>query len=141
MTRDRLMPPSHVEIDPWLVRAYAGYTYSAHTERNYYADHPEHALGYDYILESGRSYMVGTETPMPEYLRTHRRPMRTWQKLAYQWCMANPDRTLVLRSDRHEWNVYKRGDCVEFGLPHQDLGGERHYVSQTGSSMILVNVD
>lgn len=94
-------------------------------------------------LESGRSYLVGDDVPMSEFLRRHTSALTTWQRQAYLWCLANPLRCLVLRSTapRREYEVRKRGDYVEIGLPHQDWGGERHWITRDGKRKVLVNVD
>ena len=92
-------------------------------------------------LESGRSYLCGASTPMTQFLKAHTSSLNWWQKMAYAWCMANPSKKLVLISKKLEWSIYKRGEYVEFGLPHQDKGGEKHWISQNGKSRVLVNVD
>lgn len=93
------------------------------------------------IIECGRSYMVGTGTPMKEYLSSHSSPLSKWQKLAYDWAIQNPGLILEVETKTHDWQVYLRGEYVEFALPHQDRGGERHYVTRDGKNKVLVNVD
>jgi len=98
---------------------------------------------WDAAVESGRSYLVGIETPMKEFLRRHTSSMSEWQKLAYDWCLANPNSRLVLKSAKpsFEYHAYKRGEYVEIGLPHQEAGGEKHWISRDGKRKVLVNVD
>lgn len=98
-------------------------------------------FSWDESLRCGRSYLVGPDVPMSEFIKSHRSPLSKWQKLAYAWALANPSEKLVVRGAKNEWEVYVRGEYVEFGLPHHDAGGERHYVSKDGKSKILVNVD
>lgn len=96
---------------------------------------------WDKIIECGRSYMVGTATSMKEYLRSHSSPLSRWQKLAYSWALQNPDSILEVDTKTHHWRVYLRGEYVEFALPHQSYGGEKHYVTRDGKTNFLVNVD
>lgn len=93
------------------------------------------------IIECGRSYMVGTGTPMKEYLRSHSSPLSKWQKAAFDWVLQNPTSILEVNTKTHHWQVYLRGEYVEFALPHQDHGGEKHYVTKDGKSKVLINVD
>jgi hypothetical protein len=93
------------------------------------------------MMECGRSYMVGTGTPMKEYLRSHSSPLSKWQKLAYDWALQNPNSILEVETKTHDWQVYLRGEYVEFALPHQERGGEKHYVTRDGKTNVLVNVD
>lgn len=93
------------------------------------------------IIECGRSYMVGNGTPMKEYLSSHSSPLSKWQQLAYDWALQNPGSILEVETKTHHWQIYLRGEYVEFALPHQDHGGEKHYVTKNGKSKVLVNVD
>lgn len=92
-------------------------------------------------LEGGRSYMVGTDVPMADYIKGHRSALNAWQKVAYEWAKANPLWRLMVTIGRNEWEVYVRGEYVTLALPHQDAGGEKHYITRDGKSKILVNVD
>lgn len=96
---------------------------------------------WDKIIECGRSYMVGTGTPMKEYLSSHSSSLSRWQKLAYDWALQNPGSILEVETKTHDWQVYLRGEYVEFALPHQERGGEKHYVTRDGQKKVLVNVD
>lgn len=93
------------------------------------------------MLTSGKSYMVGADVPMADFLRTHSSRMVPWMQLAWHWCDLHPERALVITAHRFEWYVSKRGEFVEFGLPHHDKGGERHWVSRDGKTKVLINVD
>ena len=103
-------------------------------------DDPKYG-SWEKALESGRSYLCGESTPMGQFLKAHTSSLNWWQKMAYAWCIVNPSKKLVLISKKLEWSIYKRGEYVEFGLPHQDKGGEKHWISQNGKSRVLVNVD
>lgn len=120
----------------WEIRVLAGFTYFPTIATNYYHEKPQHAGNWNENIESGKNYMVGRETPMSKFLADYRRPMSRWQKLAYAWAIENPDKMLILENDRYCWQVYKRGDFVEFGLPHHGKGGEKHWMSRTGKTMI-----
>jgi len=52
-----------------------------------------------------------------------------------------PTKILYVETRTHYWRVYLRGEYVEFALPHQDHGGEKHYVTKDGKTKVLVNVD
>ena len=96
-------------------------------------------------LKGGRGYMVGSRVPMPEFLRTHRSKCNDWQQAVWNWCILNPRKALYLethdRSRPRDWHCCKRGEYVDFGLPHHDAGGERNWISLDGVSKVLVNVD
>lgn len=98
---------------------------------------------WDEAVEAGRSYLVGNDTPLAAFLKRYSSEMNEWQKLAYAWVMANPGSRLVLKSTqpRREFHIYKRGEYVEIGLPHQDAGGEKHWISRDGKRKVLVNQD
>ena len=99
---------------------------------------------WDAAIDSGRSYLCGSEMPMADFLRTHRSRVTDWQQMAFAWAWNNPGKALSLHrqsSPRLDWVVRRRGEYVDFGLPHQDSGGEKNYVSRDGVTKILVNVD
>jgi hypothetical protein len=54
-----------------------------------------------------------------------------------------PPRMLVLSSmkPRLIYHIAKRGEYVEFGLPHHCHGGEKYWVSRNGKTKVLINVD
>lgn len=93
------------------------------------------------MLECGRSYMVGSQVPMTQFIQSHRSALTDWQQVAYAWAVANPMWRLCVDAPGNEWEVSTEGEYVVFALPHQDAGGERHYVSNNGKSKVLVNVD
>jgi len=39
------------------------------------------------------------------------------------------------------YHIAKRGEYVEFGLPHHCHGGEKYRVSRNGKTRVLINVD
>ena len=98
---------------------------------------------WDIAVDSGRSYLVGKDVPLRSFLSTHTSKLRPWQRLAFRWALANPNQCLQIETfDRGlYWTVEKRGEYVEFGLPHQSQGGEKHWISRDGQTQVLVNVD
>jgi hypothetical protein len=56
---------------------------------------------------------------MPDCQRGYTSSLNEWQRLAYEWCVANPLRMLVLTSTKPRliYHIAKRGEYVEFGLP------------------------
>jgi hypothetical protein len=120
------------------------FCYTVRQKDNEYPNGEDPEFGpWEKVLDSGRSYLVGSNTPMPEYLRRHSSLLTTWQKHAYQWCLAKQSCCLVLESRplRRMYEVKKRGQYVEIGLPHHDWGGEKHWVTRDGRLKVLVNVD
>ena len=96
---------------------------------------------WDKAIECGRSSLVGTNVPLNTFIRQHCSQLNQWQQLAYLFVRQNPGLTLILRDKRQYWMVYERGEYVEFNLPHQDLGGEKTYISRDGKSKIKINQD
>ena len=98
---------------------------------------------WDVAVESGRSYLVGSSLSLKEFIRKHSSALTRWQRMAYAWCIANPDQCLVLNSRplRRIYEIKKRGEYVEIGLPHHEHGGEKHWISRDGKTKTLVNVD
>jgi hypothetical protein len=39
------------------------------------------------------------------------------------------------------YHIAKRGEYVEFGLPHHCHGGEKYWVSRNGKTKVLIKVD
>ena len=119
-------------------------TYTIIERDNPYAKNPDDKYGsWDASLECGRSYLVGDSMPMDKFLKAFRRDLTLWQKLAFEWCMANPHRSLHMESrrERFYYVIQRRGEYVEFGLPHQDQGGEKHWICRDGRYKIKVNDD
>ena len=79
-------------------------------------------------LEVARSYLVGATVSMADFQCVYT-SLNEWQRLAYAWCMANPSRMLVLTSTKPRliYHIAKRGEYVEFGLPHHCQGGEKYW--------------
>jgi hypothetical protein len=120
------------------------FPYKISVYQNQYANKADDKYGaWDMSVEAGRSYLVGTETPLKDFLRRYTSTMTPWQKLAFAWCTANPASRLILQSERPklEYHICRRGEYVEIGLPHQDAGGEKHWISRDGLRKVLINVD
>ncbi|CAG0943410.1 hypothetical protein ANRL1_01329 [Anaerolineae bacterium] len=93
------------------------------------------------VIASGKSYLVGKQVPTPVFLKSHTSPLCAWQRHAVELAKLMPDKKVVMISNRLEYHIYTRNDYVEIGLPHQDRGGEKHWVTRNGKSKVLVNVD
>ncbi len=106
-----------------------------------YQTRPDPAGTWTDALECGRSYLVGESVPMSRFMQTHRSRLVDWQKVAFAWCRANPSQMLIMEDGKQDWQIYARGDHVEFVLPYHDAGGERAYITKDGRSKILINVD
>lgn len=92
-------------------------------------------------MEAGKSYLVGSEVPIEQFIKTHRSPLVRWMPKAFAWCKANPYYRLDISPPGRKWYVYAQGDFVVFKLPHHDYGGEKAWVSRDGKTRVLVNVD
>jgi hypothetical protein len=105
-------------------------------------DDPKYGL-WSKALECGRSYLVGNDVPMSKFVREHSSSLTTWQRQAFQWCLANPSSCLEFESKplRRIYEIKKRGEYVQIGLPHHDWGGERLWISRDGRRKVLINVD
>lgn len=125
-----------------LYSAAEGYAVSFRPSGNEYARmEKDEFKSWDAVVDAGRRYLVGETMPMEAFLKSYTSPLTAWQKLAYRWALENPADVLCIDNARFEWRVKVRGEYVEFGLPHQDFGGERHYVSLDGKKKVLINID
>jgi hypothetical protein len=129
-------------MDPKLLSDEFWYRVSQKENEYKNGEDPKHG-SWDRALESGRSYLVGTSVPLREFVRKHSSVLTRWQRVAYVWCLANPDQCLIFTSFplRRIYEIKKRGEYVEIGLPHHDHGGEKHWISKGGKTKTLVNVD
>lgn len=78
---------------------------------------------------------------MSQFLKRYSSPLSNWQRMAYDFAIQNPMLVLHVETDRYEWNVYLRGEYVEFRLPYHDKGGEKSYVTRTGRTKVQVDDD
>lgn len=78
---------------------------------------------------------------MSRFLKRYSLPLSSWQRMAYDFAIQNPMLVLHVETDRYEWNVYLRGEYVEFRLPYHDKGGEKSYVTRTGRTKVQVDDD
>jgi hypothetical protein len=80
---------------------------------------------------------------MPEFQRVYTSSLNEWQRLAYEWCVANSSRMLVFTSTKLRliYHIAKRGEYVELGLPQHRHGGEKYWVSRNGKTRVLINVE
>jgi len=123
------------------VRSAVGRGWRVSTYDNWEPPENDPHAEWDEALRAGRDYMVGSDVPLDEYVKRYRSPMRRWQQVAYEWARKHPNRMLIVVNASNSWEVYKRGDYVELGLPHHDAGGERHYISRDGKTKVRVNQD
>ena len=96
---------------------------------------------WDAAIEMGRDYLCGKQTPLKRYLKSCTSVVTAWQKQAYEWACQNIHYKLLVETPGKEWEVLHFGEYVEFRLPHQDLGGEKTYISRNNKSKVLVNQD
>jgi rubredoxin len=129
------------EVTVQGVRSEVGRGWRVSTYDNWEPPEDDRYRQWDEALKAGRNYLVGSDVPLDEFVKSYRSPMRSWQQTAYRWAIQHPGRMLILRNASNSWEVYKRGEYVEFGLPHHDAGGVRHYISRNGKSKIRVNED
>jgi hypothetical protein len=128
-----------------LHRLFARGTYIT-TARNPYADVVDEFDTFESNVEAGKNYLVGRDVATEDFLKTHTSSCSDWQVLAHAWALAHPESMLIIETAgrrKFSWQVYKRGNYVEFGLPHHGEGGEKHYVSRADkpTRKVLVNVD
>jgi hypothetical protein len=125
------------------VRRACGRDWTAHIAVNYWAEHDDEYGDWNKTLVVGRSYMVGSHVPMERFLKTHGSRLAPWQKLAYRWALQHPDEKLCLANRRQTrvWEVYRRGQYIEFSLPYHYMGGEHQYVTRDGKIKVHVNAD
>jgi hypothetical protein len=135
-----LSEPEKIQLDD--VRLfYSSREVSVYDHPNEYTAEKQKEWPWERILQCGKSYMAG-DIPMEQFLKQSRSSLSKWQKLAWHWCMHHSDRCIVIRTSRYNWEISRRGeDYVEFGLPHHDAGGEKHWVSRQPTSKYLINVD
>jgi hypothetical protein len=119
-----------------------GYRCSFYTKSEQHRNWEAEWSSWDATLEAGKSYMFGSDKPMKEYIRKYSSPLSAmWMKLAYQLAIVDDTLKIHVSSDRLEYEFYKVGEYVEIALPHQDHGGEKHYVTKDGKRKIQINQD
>lgn len=101
---------------------------------------------WDACVTSGRDYLVGAQMDLKQFLRTHTSTLNEWQRAAYKLAWNYPHVQVMVNTGeygprKYEWVVYRRGEYVDFSLPHQDAGGERDYISRDGRRRILININ
>jgi hypothetical protein len=96
-------------------------------------------------LESGRSYLVGEGMTAEQFRRRCTSSCLLWQRMACLIAHHHPDITIEVSIELPPliYKVYWRGpEYVEIGLPHQEHGGEKHWVCPPPfKRKTLVNVD
>ena len=117
-----------------------GYRFDIHENHRFGPEGDKYAA-WDALIASGKGYLCGEDMPLAEFLATHTSALTAWQKLAYEWCRAHPDKMLRIYNSRFDWHVYQRGESICFDLPHHDAGGEKGYASRDGKTKVLINRD
>jgi hypothetical protein len=127
--------------NPWA----AGGRYDFTVKPNDHAattDKPDRWATFEASAASGKSYLVGDNLTMAQYLKRYASALSPWLRLAYQWALENPTQMLI--ADNHksrEYYIARRGDYVEISLPHHDMGGEKTWISRDGETRLLINED
>ena len=128
-----------------LLRDMVGRRYSMSVGTNeYHGKPPSEYDSFQRALECGKSYLVGDTWTMAAFKASHRSSPTYWQRLACIICWAHPEVKLNLEIEFPKliYAIYRRGEYVEIGLPHQEHGGEKHWDTiQPFKSKFLVNVD
>jgi hypothetical protein len=128
-----------------VLRAMVGRHYSIWNSGNEYHGRPPSEYDqFQRALECGKSYLVGDTWTMAAYKAAYRSATTYWQRLACLICWGHPETRLNLEIEFPKliYAIYRRGEYVEIGLPHQEHGGEKHWDTiQPFKSKFLVNVD
>ena len=95
------------------------------------------------MLISGRSYMVGEQVSLTDFVDSHTSKCTDWQRIVARYCMEYPKAQIRIMIDRPplEYLIYRQGEFVVIALPYHDKGGEKTWVTQDCREKILVNVD
>jgi hypothetical protein len=121
------------------IRRLLGFRYSPVIMTNEYWERrndPAVAKWFDWdtMFASAESYMGGSGVTKSR--------LTDWQKVAYQFTVAYPDKMLYIDAGANIWQIKRRGtDYTEFGRPHQDHGGENYWASRDGIYKFHTNED
>lgn len=85
--------------------------------------------------------MIAAATSYMGKGRVTKSRLTNWQKVAYNFTVAHPDKMLRIYADKHIWEIKRRGAYTEFGRPHQDHGGENYWASRDGIFKYHTNED
>ena len=79
---------------------------------------------------------------MATFIKKHQSPLAPkWQRLAFEFCRANPMKELSIGNSRLEYTIHWRGEYCCISLPHHDRGGEKSWITKDGKTKVLINVD
>jgi hypothetical protein len=138
-------PSMSLEDQMGLLRNMCGRTASIWTGTNeYFGREPSEYDKFERCLEGGRDYLVGSVVSMAAFRRTHRSTPILWQRLACIIAWVHPETAIHVEIPfpRLEYDIKRRGEYVDIGLPHQDAGGEKNWIAvEPFRSKFLVNVD
>ena len=102
------------------------------------------ALTYKQAVTSGCEYLCGPSFPLDKFLKEFTTEIdEVWLTQACQFVRLYPENRLTVfdRARRKYWVIHSRFDHVCIRLPHQDLGGERAWVTIDCKHKILVDQD
>jgi hypothetical protein len=129
------------ELLPHSFWGHRGFAYANILKNEYHTMVDDRFRSWDACIESGKGYLVGSDVPTKDFLRSHTSRLCPWQKLAYLWAKQHPAEKMILDGKRYSWSIQARGEYVDFSLPHHDKGGEKGWISCDGRTRVLVNVD
>lgn len=146
--RDKYSFPVEVDeenIYTTLYRLLGRHSNAMPTETRNYSN-----ITWNEVIELGKCYLVGSECPTADFLRTHTSQTSDWQVLAAEWIVAHPDKELRIetRSGRngnkkYSWHIFLENDHVVFRLPYHGEGGEKTWVAHVKklTRKVLIDVD
>lgn len=85
--------------------------------------------------------MIAAATSYMGKSRVTKSRLTDWQKVAYDFTVAYPNKMLYIDAGKHIWTIKRRGAYTEFGLPYQEHGGENHWASRDGIFKFHTNED
>lgn len=87
-------------------------------EQAYVSEGPDASGGLDLMLVAAWERLAGKQALAKDLRRRYTSAMSPWQKVAFDWCMANPGKRLVLSSDRPivEYRISTQSEYVLFDL-------------------------
>lgn len=122
----------------------APFNYMVFETDNYWFSNPSGLDSWDQAIQAGCNYMAGECIPVSQFVELFTVPLTGWQRVAHVWCMANPKLQLELidrSASPQEYIVGRRGEYVEFILSRRRFNKDKRWISKTGRTKVLVDVD